>query len=211
VAGGAVLLLAGLFVVFRTLRGHDQAGLIPTLRRATGGDPYVPAPTAAAAAGSSAATGVAGAGQAAATGAVHVGNLAGVIATARSVVRAGVPYKWGGSTRKGFDCSGLMVYLFARAGVHLPRTSYEQATVGVPVDWQHLQPGDLVFAATDGPGASHVVMYLGHGMVVAAPHPGADVQIEPLAWFRSTFVGARRVLVNGREAPQQRHGLAGVG
>lgn len=204
-ASGAILFLVGAFVVLRTLRGHDAAGLIPTLRRVTGGDPYQPSTAAA----GDASRPAGGAGQPAGGG-LQTGDLAAVLTGARHVLNLHVPYAWGGTSTSGFDCSGLMQWLYARAGVKLPRTSYDQAKVGDPVSWGHFRPGDLIFASTDGPGASHVVMYVGHGMVIAAPHKGEDVKLEPVSWFRDTFVGARRVLVQGagygHREPGQLHG-----
>lgn len=66
-----------------------------------------------------------------------------VIQTARSYT--GVPYKWGGTSRSGLDCSGLLVVSFKNAGIHLPRTSGEQSKIGKGVSIHELQPGDLVF------------------------------------------------------------------
>src|SRR5205085_409751 len=78
----------------------------------------------------------------------------------------GVPYVWGGSTPRGFDCSGLVMYVFAQVGVSLPHSSYAQYGMGTPVSMGELQPGDLVFFA----GASHVGIYIGGGQFIHAPH-----------------------------------------
>lgn len=104
----------------------------------------------------------------------------------------GQPYVWGGESRKegGFDCSGLIQWAYAQAGVKIPRTTYEQIKVGKHVEWGHFKPGDLIFAE----GGGHVVMYVGHGKVIAAPHTGAVVRYQPVTDFKSTFVGARRIL-----------------
>ena len=96
----------------------------------------------------------------------------------------GVPYQWGGSTPTGFDCSGLVQYVYAQLGVSLPRTSEEQATAGTPVaSLADAQPGDLVFfAGSDGTASSpgHVGIYVGNGQMIDAPYTGAAVRIEPV-------------------------------
>ncbi|GAA2774979.1 MULTISPECIES: C40 family peptidase [Kitasatospora] len=87
----------------------------------------------------------------------------------------GSPYKWGATGPGTFDCSGLMVFSYAKAGVSLPRTSQEQATVGTNVgtDWHNAQPGDLVIYHSD---RRHVGMYIGNGLVVHAPQTGDVVK-----------------------------------
>ncbi len=102
----------------------------------------------------------------------------------------GVPYVWGGSTPRGFDCSGLVMYVFAQIGVSLPHSSYAQFGMGTPVSLGELQPGDLVFFA----GASHVGIYIGGGQFIHAPHTGTVVQISTLSgWYAATFAGGRRI------------------
>ena len=103
----------------------------------------------------------------------------------------GVPYKWGGaSPETGFDCSGLMMWLWAKHGVALPHFAASQYHMGPFVDKSDLQIGDLVFFHHLG----HVGMYIGHGYVLHAPHTGVTVMIEPFGmdWFQSTYVGATR-------------------
>jgi cell wall-associated NlpC family hydrolase len=104
----------------------------------------------------------------------------------------GQPYVWGGESRKegGFDCSGLIQAAYAKAGIAIPRTTYDQIKGGRKVGWSQLRPGDLVFANH----GEHVVMYVGGGKVIAAPHRGTVVQYQPLSRFKSSFVGARRYL-----------------
>jgi cell wall-associated NlpC family hydrolase len=94
--------------------------------------------------------------------------------------RIGDPYEWGATGASSFDCSGLMQWSYARAGVQLPRTSQEQATVGTAVpSLAQAQPGDLViYNAVDGP-EGHVGMYIGNGLVVHAPHRGTVVRTMP--------------------------------
>ncbi|MFC8721615.1 NlpC/P60 family protein [Kitasatospora sp. NPDC057198] len=94
-----------------------------------------------------------------------------------ALAQRGKPYLWGAQGPNSFDCSGLMVYAYAQAGVHLPRTSQEQAGVGSSVgrDWHNAQPGDLVIYNSNGT-RDHVGMYIGNGTVVHAPKPGAPVR-----------------------------------
>jgi cell wall-associated NlpC family hydrolase len=102
----------------------------------------------------------------------------------------GVPYRWGGASPSGFDCSGFVMYVYAQVGVSLPHSSYAQYGMGSPVSRDQLQPGDLVFF--DGLG--HVGIYVGGGSFIHAPHTGDVVKISPMTgWYASTYVGARRI------------------
>jgi cell wall-associated NlpC family hydrolase len=104
--------------------------------------------------------------------------------------QVGVPYRWGGETPGvGFDCSGLVQWAYGTAGIVLPRTSQAQwAALPHLAPNAPLQVGDLLFfePGPDGPG--HVGIYLGNGLMLDAPHTGADVRIEPYTW--SSYVGA---------------------
>jgi len=110
----------------------------------------------------------------------------------------GVPYVWGGETPgHGFDCSGLVQWAWAQAGIQIPRTTESQWPDLVHVSLQDLQPGDLLFYYNlDGDHTvDHVVMYVGSGpygvdTVIAAPYTGTDVQLEPA--FTNGLEGAAR-------------------
>ncbi len=108
----------------------------------------------------------------------------------------GAPYRFGGSSPQGFDCSGLVNYVFRETlGVTLPRTSRQLATVGVRVAREDLRAGDLVFFNTRGAPNSHVGIYLGEGRFVHAPRARSLVRIDRLddPGYRWRFEGARRL------------------
>nr|BFD85286.1 C40 family peptidase [Streptomyces sp. Xyl84] len=100
-------------------------------------------------------------------------RAAAALAAARSAL--GRPYVWGANGPAGFDCSGLMQWSYAQAGVHLPRTSQEQRYAGRRIPLSQARPGDLVVYRSD---ASHVAMYVGGGRVIHAPYPGAPVRYD---------------------------------
>ncbi|MGW3665994.1 NlpC/P60 family protein [Streptomyces sp. NPDC005141] len=102
-------------------------------------------------------------------------RAAAAVAAARSAL--GRPYVWGANGPGGFDCSGLMQWSYARAGIGLPRTSQAQRYAGHQVPLSQAQPGDLVTYRSD---ASHVGMYVGNGQVIHAPYPGAPVRYDPV-------------------------------
>lgn len=97
------------------------------------------------------------------------------IAVRAALSRLGRPYVWGATGPDQFDCSGLTQWSYARAGIHLDRTTYQQIYDGVPIPRSHVRPGDLVF-----PTAGHVQLAIGNNLVVEAPHSGATVRISPL-------------------------------
>jgi cell wall-associated NlpC family hydrolase len=126
-------------------------------------------------------------------GAVSAAQLTAALRAAES--RRGLPYVWGASGPSSFDCSGLVQWSFAQAGLTMPRVAADQARAGLAVSATQLQPGDLLFYHTDptDPGyISHVAIYLGNGWMIQAPQPGMDVEIVP-ASFGSQFAGAIRV------------------
>jgi cell wall-associated NlpC family hydrolase len=102
----------------------------------------------------------------------------------------GVPYRWGGASPSGFDCSGLVVYVFAQIGISLPHSTYALWNVGTAVSRDQLQPGDLVFFS----GLGHMGIYIGGGQFIHAPHTGDVVKISSLSgYYSSNYMGARRV------------------
>lgn len=117
----------------------------------------------------------------------------------------GVPYKWGGTTPGGFDCSGFTQYVYKQLGITLPRTSEEQYAATTRINAPDLQPGDLVFSEMSSNGPGHVGMYVGDiaqtgaagarfglttsPMVIEAPHTGDKVKYLPLSQFGATSYG----------------------
>ena len=130
--------------------------------------------------------------------AAAAGGRARVIAAALDQV--GWPYIWGGDSRTdgGFDCSGLVDYAYGRAGMTLPGrpTAAVLWRMSMPVGRARLQPGDLAFLYSRNRAPYHVALYVGDGLVVVAPHTGADVEIEPLSAI--TWDGYGRLLSGGR-------------
>jgi cell wall-associated NlpC family hydrolase len=110
-----------------------------------------------------------------------------------ALAQVGTPYLWGGESTRGFDCSGLVQFSYARAGLALPRTAQQQydATTHL-TDPNALQPGDLVFFGGGPKAVDHVGIALGDGRMVAAPHTGADVRVEAIDFSPGWFVGATR-------------------
>ena len=138
-------------------------------------------------------------------GAVIPGDTAGLRDSVVSSALAlqGIPYRYGGSDLSGFDCSGLMQYVFARHGISLPRQTADQYDVGAPVNVRDVEPGDLVFFQTVSRGPSHVGLAIGNNQFVHAPTTGSVVRVEPLSavyWARRV-VGARRVAWPAEPAP----------
>lgn len=109
----------------------------------------------------------------------------------------GIPYLFGGTTERGFDCSGLTGAVYRLNGLQLPRSSRDQFEAGRPVDLDDARPGDLLFFDTSGDGRpNHVGIYAGRGVFVHAPRSGQVIREDDLAdrYFRRAFLGARSYL-----------------
>lgn len=116
-----------------------------------------------------------------------------IIATAKQYI--GVPYLWGGTSTKGFDCSGYVQYVFRAHNITLPRTSKEQYTVGMAISKNNLRPGDLVFFNTSGNGVSHLGIYLGDNQFIhASSSNGVTISSLNTSYWSARYIGARRVL-----------------
>ena len=145
--------------------------LVTPASRATGGSPAT-------------------AGSAATGGLLSPAQAAAFLKAALS--RVGMPYVWGAAGPTAFDCSGLVQWSFAQAGIAMPRVAADQARTGPVVPVSQLQPGDLLFYHFDptAPGyISHVAIYLGKGLMLQAPQPGENVEVVPVD-LGSGFAGA---------------------
>ncbi len=107
----------------------------------------------------------------------------------------GTPYRYGGASPRGFDCSGLVYYAHRQAGFEVPRTTTLQYRNAIPVDPRNLQPGDLVFFRLSGK-VSHVGLYIGNGEFVHAPSSGKHVSTASLdnPYWRRHLTGAGRLV-----------------
>jgi cell wall-associated NlpC family hydrolase len=112
-----------------------------------------------------------------------------IVEIARKYV--GAPYRWGGTSPSGFDCSGLVRYVYAQVGVSLPHNAAKQYQYGVPVSRDRLEPGDVVFFDR----LRHSGIYIGGGRVIHARQSGKRVSIASLDdnWYAEHWVGARRL------------------
>jgi cell wall-associated NlpC family hydrolase len=118
-----------------------------------------------------------------------LGEQAAVVA----IHQVGVPYRYGGSTAAGFDCSGLTQFAYARVGTRIPRTTAAQWHELSPVSAGNLRVGDVLFFRIGGR-ISHVGLYLGRGRFVHAPSSGREVTIAELNsdYYRNAFVRGGR-------------------
>jgi cell wall-associated NlpC family hydrolase len=115
-------------------------------------------------------------------------------AVALARTQLGVPYRWGGAAPGGFDCSGLVWWIYGRLGIRLPRVAEDQGTVGVPVADGDLMPGDAVFFADSSGYVHHEGIYIGGGQMIHAPQSGDVVTIERIdsGYYARQYAGARR-------------------
>ena len=116
-------------------------------------------------------------------------------AAGNALKMVGKPYRYGGSSPAGFDCSGLIQYSFRQAGVSLPRSTDNLLRASQPLRGSHLRRGDLLFFDLEGKKKSHVGIYLGEGKFVHAPSSGKQVRTDRLdsPYWRKHLSEARRV------------------
>lgn len=119
-------------------------------------------------------------------------NASAIVATAKQYI--GVPYVWGGMSTSGFDCSGLVKFVYDTHGKDMPRISRDQYNVGVPVSISDLKPADLVFFSLSGSNVvDHVGIYIGEGQFIhASSSKGVTISVMNSYWT-SHFVGGKRV------------------
>jgi cell wall-associated NlpC family hydrolase len=120
---------------------------------------------------------------------IPTANTIGAQALRWALSKRGDPYVWGAAGPGSFDCSGLVLWAYARVGISLPHFTGDQWNMGVHVGKNQLQPGDLVFFYPD---IGHVGLYIGNGLMVDAPDFGEDVQVQPVMW--NVYVGAVRIV-----------------
>jgi cell wall-associated NlpC family hydrolase len=114
----------------------------------------------------------------------------------RAMSLLGTPYKWGGASPGGFDCSGLVRFVHEQLGIYTPRTAAEQYSAARRVKISGLEPGDLLFFRTqDGKRISHVAIYTGEGRFIHAPQAGRPVELRTLddEYYRPRLAGAGRL------------------
>ncbi|MGV9892075.1 C40 family peptidase [Streptomyces sp. NPDC003395] len=136
------------------------------------------------------------------------GQASTALAAAQKML--GTPYSWGGGNASGptkgtccspngrsgasitgFDCSGLTLYAYAKAGISLPRTAAAQYAASEPVKPEDMRPGDLVFYGSSASSIHHVGLYVGGGWIINAPRPGTEVRYDPMDMMSDLFAVAR--------------------
>ena len=117
-------------------------------------------------------------------------KLTGATIVASAKKLTGIPYKRGGTTKAGFDCSGFTKYVYSQFNITLPRTARDQTSKGTVVSKANLRVGDLVFF---GSRISHVGMYVGNGKFIHSPKPGSSIKIAELKYMPN-YNTARRII-----------------
>lgn len=120
------------------------------------------------------------------------------LAADHALAMIGKPYRYGGNTPKGFDCSGLVQYSYARVGVKLPQGTRNLLQVSQPISRKNLKRGDLVFFTQEGKRSSHVALYLGDDRFVHSPSSGKKVHVAGFddAYWQRHFTEARRLEID---------------
>lgn len=115
-----------------------------------------------------------------------------------ALAMVGKPYRYGGNTPQGFDCSGLVQYSYARVGVQLPHGTRNLRRVSQPVSRKNLKRGDLVFFTQEGKRSSHVALYLGDDRFVHSPSSGKNVYVAGFGdpYWQRHFTEARRLEID---------------
>ncbi|BAV34268.1 lipoprotein [Sulfuricaulis limicola] len=116
----------------------------------------------------------------------------------QALAMVGKPYRYGGNTPKGFDCSGLVQYSYARVGVRLPQGTRNLLQISQPISRHKLRRGDLVFFTQEGRRSSHVALYLGDDRFVHSPSSGKKVHVAGFddAYWQRHFTEARRLEID---------------
>ncbi len=127
------------------------------------------------------------------------GRGSDIVRTARKYL--GVRYKYGGSSPHGFDCSGLVVYVYKKNGIQLPRSAKDQFRAGRKISRRTIKPGDLMFFRTGSSRYSHVVIYAGKNRFIHAPSSGKTVSYDDLSkpYWKKRYVGAVTFLGGSHE------------
>ncbi|MBI3571156.1 MAG: C40 family peptidase [Gammaproteobacteria bacterium] len=130
--------------------------------------------------------------------AVNSAPALGSQAVDQALAMVGKPYRHGGNTSKGFDCSGLVQYSYGRVGVQLPHGTRNLLRVSRPISRDSLQRGDLVFFTQEGKKSSHVALYLGNDRFVHSPSSGKNVYVTGFndPYWQRHFTEARRLEID---------------